>query len=110
MPTLQTQKTERFTLPSFETSEDKAWIELSYPAQMIDFENAQEAADLSPLKQSAFIMVSKVKDWNFANDEGVKLEITIDNILLLSPTDFVFVSQKLELDKIAKLSTQKKSN
>lgn len=108
MPQLKKQTIERVILPTYKDEKDQAWVEIETPAKMADFEGMD--VNTSPLRQSAQVITAKIKNWNFADADGKKLEITIDNVLLLDPVDFAHLSMTLGLDRISRLTPPKKNS
>jgi hypothetical protein len=109
MPQLRKSKIEKVYLPSFEDEvkeENRIWIKIETPIKLTDFDGIDPG--YSQIMQSAYIITSKIKDWNIEDEKG-KLPITAENVAQLEAIDFTFLSITLGLDKIMKLTTQKKS-
>lgn len=110
MPKLRQKVVEKVYLPSFDAfpEEDKAFVMLEVPATMEDFQALDDR--MAQVMQSATVVANKIKEWNLCDENDQVMEVNAENVAKLEAIDFVTLTMALGLDKIMRLTTQKKSN
>lgn len=97
MPVLQGKaELVKFALPSTKDrpEADQAWVEMDISplktGDIIGFDpNGSQA-------ESALAMLAaRIKDWNYTDTDGLKLEINIDTVKRLDIKDFGFLAEKI---------------
>lgn len=108
MPQLRKAEVKRVFLPTFEdeSEENKAWVDVQTPVQMSDFDDVDQAD--SQIMQSASVLAKKIKAWNLNDEAGNVLPISAMNIASLDAIDFASLTMALGLNKLTKLTAQKK--
>lgn len=112
MPVLKKyeEKIDRIYLPSTEhlPEEQKAFVDMdTRPVQTADIEDVDP--ELSQISISVEMLAERIKGWNFTDESGNDLPVTVENIKLLEVSDFVHLgdiinksSQKRELSTAEK--------
>ena len=108
MPKIKKTKEKKYHLPQYDglPQKEKGWMILETPLRMNDFEKLPSG--LSETEQQRFVIVSKIKDWNFSDENGKKLDITTKNYKLIDMLDQVAVNVILEFDKILSIVSKLK--
>lgn len=100
MPVLQKEsKLERFYLPSTESlpEEDKAFVDMEVgKLTTADIMNIDPKAP--EVQIGVMMLASRIKGWNFTDEEGNELPITFDNVQKLDVEDFGFLAGKMPQD------------
>ncbi len=111
MPVLEdTSKLEKIYLPSTEKEEkeeDRGWVRLRdyVPAGVIiDHKDSNmEVASLHAL-------VSSILEWNFTDEKGTTLPVTVENVRKLKLPDYTFLITKVDFSKGLSKEIKKKSD
>lgn len=108
MAKLRKSQIKKISLPSFEDlpEEERGWVEIECATQMSDFEDVDKS--LSEVRSTAQILIKKIKSWNLTTDDDKPLPITIDNIVSLDSSDFATLTIAVGLQRLQRLSSQKK--
>lgn len=108
MPILGNTTEEKFVLPSYEGTEDPGWVMMD---KNVSVANAFSGLDKKePSEQTLGLVVASLKDWNFTDEAGAKLDITPDNVKKLRASDFIAIVNQLDLSKLGELPDSKKNS
>lgn len=110
MPVLQTNpELKKLYLPSFEevaNEEDKGWVVMDIsPRKAGDIAGVQRG--MGEAKIGISMLVGRIKEWNFTDEQGVALEITLDTVMKLHMDDFYFLQKQL-VEVPEEISTEEK--
>jgi len=102
MPKLNvTSQIVKFALPSTantENEEDKAWVELeTAPSSTADIVLVDPNG--TEVEAAIAMLAVRIKDWNFTDETGAKLPITVDTVKHLDLNDFGFLADKIPKPK-----------
>lgn len=108
MAKLRKGQIKKIFLPSYEDlpEEDRAWVEVECSTQMIDFEDVDQSQ--SELRSTAQILVKKIKSWNLVTDDEKPMPITVENVVSLDSADFASLTIAVGLQRLQRLTSQKK--
>ncbi len=114
MPTLKVldnpEYRKKLYLPSTaaESEENKAWVVMdTSPLISADIVEVDPMASLT--KTMAFIVSRRVKEWNFTEADGSKIEITFENVCRLPIADLRFLNGEVEVKGQTVSEEQKKT-
>lgn len=98
---IKSLKTEKFYLPQYANlpEEEQGWVMLETPLRMNSFSGL--GTGMNPMDQQNTVIASKIKDWNYADEEGKKLEISAETVGIIPIADYGAISEKLEFAKLA---------
>lgn len=96
MPTLKKneEKIERLYLPSTEKlpEEEKAFVDMDVrPVQTGDIEDVNP--ELSQISISIEMLTERIKGWNFTDEAGAAVPVSIETVKLLDVEDFIFLGE-----------------
>jgi hypothetical protein len=101
-------KVERISLPSFEGSEDPAWVDIYTTLELTDLLAFQEAN--RGREQTTIALVKVIADWNFTKEDGTKEEINAENVGKMVAEDLNILYDKLNVIADKVLDAKKKSS
>ena len=100
MPVLQKEsKLERFYLPSTESlpEEEKAFVDME-----IGKLTTEDIVNIDPkapeMEVGLMMLTARIKGWNFTDEKGEALPVTLETVKMLDIEDFGFLAQKIPQD------------
>jgi hypothetical protein len=114
MPVLPSRKEnlKKYYLPSTAglPKEDQAWVIIDMqPITTADYMTYTDA-DQNAQVRLARIMLSRIKEWNFQDDDGSLLPVGLDGFVRMQPEDFEYLKLQDFAGAPQDLSTDSKKN
>ena len=109
MPTLQKKsKIERFYLPSTKDlpEDQKAFVDME-TGKLTAGDIVGVDVKAGEVEIGVRMLASRIKGWNFTDEQGNPLEVNFETVQLIDMEDFAFLAQKIPQD-LEKLSVPEK--
>lgn len=109
MPQFRDSEVQRITLPSYEGSEDPAWVDVRTRNLVKDVEGID--SNMSQLDLAIELLSRKITAWNFTDTDGSPLPVSKENIRRMEVSDLTFLGGKIvEATEDAGLPESKKDD
>lgn len=103
---------EKVVLPGSSTPEDEAYVMMDVDfrgGDIIDLVGKENVQGMNAREITYALACSLVKEWNFVDETGNPLPVTMENVRLLPPADLTIIVNKAQVVKQGLSSTKKKS-
>lgn len=101
-------KTTKVFLPSYQDTDDPAWVEIYDDLSVVDLAAFITTIGDDRPRRMMELVCKVIKDWNFTNAEGKKLPVAVEYVSMLKASDMGEIINKVE-EIVVKFAAAKKN-